>query len=209
VDRETYRAPPEFITVREATIQVKQPGFRTKSMVEVTTSPDPEEATREDLAALYLARWNNELDLRAIKSTMQMNELRCKPPEMVHREIRAHVPACNLIRTVMAQAASKQDLPPRTIRFKGAIQILEAFQPVIELQSARGLDHLLRLYQDLPDAIASRKVGNRPGRFEPRAKKHRRNHDDFLMRPRAEIKRDLAKGVINIQVPFVGWTDVW
>jgi hypothetical protein len=198
VDRETYRALPEFITVREAKIQVKQPGFRTKSIVVVTTLLDPDEATREDLGALYLARWNNELDLRAIKSTMQMDELRCKTPEMVHREIWAHVLAYNLIRTVMAQAAAKQDLMPRTISFKGAIQILEAFQPVIELQSTRGPDHRLRLYQDLLDAIASRKVGNRPGRFEPRAKKHRRNHYDFLMRPRAEIKRDMAKGVINI-----------
>ncbi|MDB5346553.1 MAG: Transposase domain protein [Schlesneria sp.] len=71
VDRETYLALPDSVTVREAKIQVKQPGFRTKSIVVVTTLLDPAEATREDLGALYLARWNNELDLRAIKSTMQ------------------------------------------------------------------------------------------------------------------------------------------
>jgi Transposase DDE domain len=198
VNRETFHALPDFVTVREAKIQIKQRGFRTKSIVVVTTLLDPREVTKADLGALYLARWNNELDLRAIKSTMQMDELRCKTPEMVHKEIWAHVLAYNLIRTVMAQAASKHDLLPRTISFKAAIQTLEAFQPVIELQSGQGPAHRFRLYHDLLDAVATHEVGNRPGRFEPRAKKHRRNHYNFLMRPRAEIKRDMARGVIII-----------
>ncbi len=46
------------------------------------------------------ARWQNELDLRSIKSTMQMGELRCKTTEMVRKEIWAHVLANNLICTV-------------------------------------------------------------------------------------------------------------
>ena len=44
---------------------------------------------------------------------MQMRELRCKTPESVRKEVWAHVLAYNLIRTVMAQAAAKHDLPPR------------------------------------------------------------------------------------------------
>jgi hypothetical protein len=170
VDRETFHALPGFVTVREARIQIKQQGFRTKSIVVVTSLLDPKEVSREDLGALYLARWNNELDLRAIKSTMQRAELRCKTPEMVHKEIWAHVLAYNLIRTIMAQAASKHDLLPRTISFKGAIQTLEAFQPVIELQSGRGPVHRFRICQELLDAIASHEVGDRPGRFEPEPK---------------------------------------
>ena len=106
VDRQTYNALPDSITVREARVRVEQPGFRTRSVVVVTTLLDPEQASKEDLAALYRARWNNELDLRSIKVTMQMDVLRCKTPELVRKEIWAHVLAYNLIRTVMAQAAA-------------------------------------------------------------------------------------------------------
>src|SRR6201997_1060286 len=67
LDREEYHALPEFITVREARIRVRQPGFRTRSLVVVTTLLDPRRTTREDLAALYRARWHNELDLRSLK----------------------------------------------------------------------------------------------------------------------------------------------
>ena len=71
----------------------------------MTTLLDPQQTTKEDLATLYRARWNNELDLRSIKSTMQMHHLRCKTPELVHKEIWTHILAYNLIRTIMAQAA--------------------------------------------------------------------------------------------------------
>src|SRR5262249_35119663 len=91
LDRETYRALPESITVREARVRVLQPGFRTKSVVVVTTLLDPEQVTKEDLATLYRARWHAELDLRSIKSAMQMGELRCKTPELVRKEVWAHV----------------------------------------------------------------------------------------------------------------------
>src|SRR5947209_1694242 len=105
----TYKALPEFITVRETRIRVTQPGFRTRSFVVVTTLTDAQQTTKEDLATLYRARWNNELDLRSIKSTMQMRELRCKTPELVRKEVWAHVLAYNLLRTVMAQAAARHD----------------------------------------------------------------------------------------------------
>src|SRR5262245_56756480 len=132
LDREAYRALPEFITVRETRIRVAQPGFRVRSVVVVTTLLDPLRTTKEDLAALYRARWNAELDLRSIKSAMQMRELRCKTPELVRKEVWTHILAYNLIRTVMAQAAATHDVLPRSISFTGAMQTLEAFQPLLE-----------------------------------------------------------------------------
>jgi hypothetical protein len=65
---------------------------------------------------------------------MQMDILRCKTPESVRKEIWTHILAYNLIRTIIAQAASKHDVEPRSISFKGAIQTLEAFQPLIAIQ---------------------------------------------------------------------------
>src|SRR4029450_12597766 len=86
------------------------------------------------LAGLYRARWNAELDLRSLKQTLQMDVLRCKRPELVRKELWAHILAYNLIRTVMAQAATTHGVEPRSVSFKGAAQTMEAFQPVLALR---------------------------------------------------------------------------
>jgi hypothetical protein len=198
LDWKTLKALPEYITVRETFIPIAQPGFRTKTIVVVTTLLDHRQITPEDLATLYRARWNNELDLRSIKCTLQMHELRCKTPELVRKEIWAHILAYNLIRTIMAQAAATHDLMPRSISFKGTVQTLEAFQPLIELRGMHYPARLLQFYRHLLDAVATHQVADRPNRFEPRVKKHRRNHYGWLMRPRAEVKLLMAKGLVKI-----------
>jgi hypothetical protein len=195
LDWQTYKALPQYITIREARVRVRQPGFRTRSIVVVTTLLDPEQASKEELASLYRARWNDELDLRSLKSTMQMSELRCKTPELVRKEVWTHVLAYNLIRTVMAQAAARHGVAPRVISFTGAMQTLEAFQPLLEFGARQDAAGRLRLYHELLDAIASHRVGDRPDRYEPRLKKRRRNNCDWLTKPRAEMKRKMAKGV--------------
>src|SRR6516165_6886040 len=198
LDREEYHALPDFVTVRETRVRVLQPGFRTREIVVVTTLLDPKQTTKEDLATLYRARWHNELDLRSLKSAMPMRELRCKTPELVRKEVWTHILAYNLIRTVMAQAAARHGVAPRTISFTGAMQTLEAFQPLLEFGAAQTADSRLGLYHDLLAAIASHRVGDRPDRYEPRLKKRRRNNYDWLTKPRAEIKRKMAKGLIVI-----------
>jgi hypothetical protein len=195
LDRETYRALPASITVREARVRVPQPGSRVRSVVVVTTLLDPKRATKEDLAALYRARWHAELDLRSLKAAMQLRALRGKTPELVRKEVWAHVLAYNLIRTVRAQAAARHDVLPRSISFTGAMQTLEAFQPLLEFGAARDAADRLRLCHELLDAIATHEVADRPDRYEPRVKKRRRNHYGWLTKPRAEIKRKMAKGV--------------
>jgi Transposase DDE domain len=199
LDWKDYKALPEFIMVRETRIRVTQPGFRTRSFVVVTTLTDAQQATKEDLATLYRERWNNELDLRSITSTMQMRELRCKTPELVRKEVWAHILAYNLLRTVMAQAAARHEITPRSISFAGAMQTLKAFQPLLEFgASAADAAARLRLYHELLDAIATHRVGDRPDRYEPRLKKRRRNYYDWLTKPRAEMKRKMAKGATAI-----------
>ncbi len=198
VDRKTYNELPDSITVREVRSRVERPGFRTRWIVVVTTLLDPGQASKEELASLYRARWNNELDLRSIKVTLQMDRLRCKTPELVRKEIWAHVLAYNLIRTVMAQAAAGEGVPPRTISFKATLQVLEAFRPVIAFRADRGAGHLSALYGQLLRAIAVHRVADRPDRFEPRlAKKGPRAYQN-LTRPRREIKLQMLKGAIKI-----------
>src|SRR5205814_7068937 len=114
--------------------------------------------TKDDLAQLYRARWHAELDLRSLKQTLQMDVLRCKTPELVRKELWAHILAYNLIRTIIAQAASKHGIEPRSISFKGAVQTLEAFQPVIALQGEQNAAFRKILYEHLLDAIARHRV---------------------------------------------------
>jgi hypothetical protein len=195
VDRPTYNTLPDATTVREARFRVEQPGFRTRSVVVVTTLLDPGQASKEELASLYRARWNNELDLRSIKVTLQMDMLRCKTPGLVRKEIWAHVLAYNLIRAVMAQAAAREEVAPRSVSFKAALQVLAAFRPLIDCQAHRGAGHRAVLYEQVLRAVAAHRVADRPDRFEPRMAKRRPEKYDRLTRPRAEIKSEMAKRV--------------
>ena len=110
------------------------------------------------------------------------------------RAVWAHLLAYNLVRKAMAQAAATHGVLPRSISFTGAMQTLEAFQPLLEFGAAREAASRLGLYHDLLDAIATHRVGDRPDRYEPRLKKRRRNNYDWLTKPRAELKRKMAKG---------------
>jgi hypothetical protein len=194
IDREAYALLPEFLLVRETRVRVEQPGFRTTTLVIATTLLDADEFTKDDLAQLYRARWHAELDLRSLKRTLQMDVLRGKTPDLVRKEIWAHVLAYNLIRTVMAQAATRHDTEPRSISFKGAVQTLQAFQPVIAMLGEQDLELCRRVYQQVLDAITTHRVADRPDRFEPRLRKRRPKHYAFLRKPRHEVKRQMLKG---------------
>ncbi len=198
VGRKAQLAMPRYLTVREVRVSIKQPGFRTKVMVIVTTLLDPVRYPKQDLADLYRQRWNNELDLRSIKTTMQMDQLRCMTPESVRKEVWTHILAYNLIRAIMAQAAMQHGIQPRSISFKGALQTLEAFQPLIDYQGHRGRDFRLHLYEQLLNSIVLHRVGDRPDRFEPRRRKRRPPMYGYLQMPRNEAKTAMLKGANNI-----------
>ena len=195
MDKQSREAAPDFLEIRECSISIDQPGFRSEKIVIVTTLLDPFEFTKDDIAEIFFRRWNVELDLRCLKSEMKMEMLRCKTPELVRKEIWTYILAYNLIRTVMAQAATKHKLHPRSISFKGTIQTLEAFQQLIAFTSEHDTARRVQLYEHLLNAIATHRVANRPGRFEPRKKKRRKRKYPWLVKPRHQTKLELLKGV--------------
>ena len=194
IDTESYNRLPEFLMVRECRARVEQAGFRAQTLIVATTLLGAGEFTKDDLAQLYRARWHAELDLRSLKQTLQMDVLRCKAPELVRKELWTHILAYNLIRTVIAQAASKHGIEPRSISFKGAAQTLEAFQPVIALQGEGDAAFRRAVYEQLLQAIASHRVADRPDRYEPRRRKRRPKPYDRLMKPRQQAKREMRNG---------------
>ena len=196
LDWATYKNLPDYLEIREVHVRVEQAGFRTKELVVVTTIIDPNEATKEDLASLYRSRWSQETDIRDIKISLQMDILRCKTPELVRKEIWTHILAYNLVRTVMAQAATHAGVQPREISFRGTVQTLRAFQPLMSCQP----DPVVRqkIYGHLLEAVAAHRVANRPDRYEPRKRKRNPRKADMMTKPRSELKRLLRKGVTKI-----------
>ena len=108
MDEATYATIPETLTLRQIMIAVQEPGFRVERIVVVCTLLDERQYTAEELAQLYRARWNIELDIRALKQSLGMEPLRTKTPEMIRQELWAHWLAYNLIRKVIAQAARRR-----------------------------------------------------------------------------------------------------
>jgi hypothetical protein len=192
MDEATYSQMPDEIRVRELRFRVEQPGYRVDEIVLVTTLLDPIVYTKEELADLFLKRWNIELDLRSIKIVMQMDVLRCKSPDLVDKEIWAHMLAYNIIRELMATAAAKNVVQPRELSFKGAMQAHAAFRDAMRTADLERRDHL---WEAMFVTIAHDRVGDRPGRVEPRAKKRRPKQYDLLNCSRAEARNRLAPGL--------------
>jgi putative transposase len=181
MDQATYESLPETITVRELRIQIKQRGFRTKQVTLVTTLTNAKRYSREELGALYRQRWHVELDLRSLKVTMHLEDLRGQTPAMVRKEIWAHLLAYNLIRRTMAAAAIKHECQPRSISFAGALQTVSGS---LQQASVSSPCELHRLAEQKLESIASHRVGKRPNRVEPRAVKRRPKKQKLLMQPR-------------------------
>jgi len=181
---EQYRRYPKSLVMRQVTVDARDRDNRAERFKVITTILDAS-TDGAQIGDLYERRWDGEVDIRSIKSTMQMDILRCKTPEMVHKEIWAHLLAYNLLRTVMALAASENGLEPRQVSFKGAKQAVTAFAPKIEAARPKARPALI---DALLAVIAYHRVGDRPGRWEPRARKRRPKPGARLTQPRAEAR---------------------
>lgn len=164
-----FEAAPAALTVRE---------LHTGGKILVTTLLCAKETPKAALKILYQRRWHVELDLRNIKTTLGLDTLTCKTPGMVEKEVWVYLLAYNLIRLVMAQAASLTDLLPRQLSFKHTVQLWVIWnQRHRKMNGNEQLGTLLLL-------IAQQRVGNRSGRIEPRALKRRSKPYPLLTVPR-------------------------
>lgn len=186
MDEDDYRRVPDTLTVRELRIRAPQKTLRRRSLVVVTTLRDPRAYPKAAVADLFRLRWHAELDLRSLKVVLHLDVLRSKTPAMAHKELWSHLLAYNLLRTVMAQAAQEHGGDPRRLSFTGALQTLRAFALLLQHSPAPELPALVRR---LLAAIARHRVGNRPDRVEPRARKRRPKPYKLLTKARDEARR--------------------
>jgi hypothetical protein len=192
MDQETYDRLPQQLEVREVQVNVNVPGFRSESLVIVTSLLALSDCSRDELAALYRKRWTVELHFREIKSMMSLDVLRCKSPAMVRQELWTGLLAYNLIRQSILQSAASAERRPDELSFTATMQMLantwlaatvvveansDATHPLVALRVAHGGSH---------------RVGNRPDRVEPRAVKRRPKQHDLLTKPRAQASAELV-----------------
>jgi len=178
-----WKRIPGRMNVREITVVVGIKGFRTQNITIATTLTDPVAFPAQAFADLYRKRWRVELYLRDIKTTMGMDILRCKTPEMVAKELWMHVIAYNLIRAVMQESAILHRAPPERLSFKGTLATVRQWARVL---SYAGFDEKRRLvlYGVMLACIARDTVPLRPNRTEPRARKRRPKGYQLLNKPR-------------------------
>lgn len=174
---EAYAAAPETLAMREVAVDGR---------ILVTTLRDPRDVHKRELAQLYARRWHVELDLRNIKTTMGMDVLRCKTPEMVDKELWAGLLAYNLMRLMMAQAAAQTGVDPRQLSFKHTVQMWNQW---LSHSAGRGQSPPPDLFR----LIAQRRVARRPDRIEPRACKRRPKSSKWLKVPRSVARQQIRE----------------
>lgn len=172
-----YEQAPDQLTVRE---------LATGGKVLVTTLLCSKDTPKAALKALYRERWQVELDLRCIKTTLGMETLSCKTPPMAEKEVWTYLLAYNLIRIMMAEAALFTEQLPRQLSFKHTVQLWVAWRRCGPGYRDGDFEKLLLF-------IAQQKVGRRPDRIEPRAVKRRSKPFPLLMKPRNEAREYIEK----------------
>ena len=183
---EEFAALPETLPLRMIRLRVAAQGFRTREVVLITTLTDAQAYPADALRELYGERWQVELHFAQIKTTLAMDVLRCKSPEMITREVLMHQIAYNLVRSLMQRSAHVHRVALGRISFKGTLDTLRHWSAIIAAagktprQQARLIDQMLEL-------IANDEVPERPGRSEPRAKKRRQKNYQLLTKPRAKM----------------------
>ena len=174
------------LSVRVIRFSLEVPGYRAQSVTLVTTLLDAQAFPAQELARLYARRWCVELWFRDIKTTMGMEELRCKSPGMVHKELEMFFIAYNLIRCLMVQAGQVGDVPVQWLSFKGTVDSARQFSLAIAQATSRKKQK--QLIGQLLEIIARDQLPDRPDRREPRAVKRRPKPYPLLNRPRHEFQ---------------------
>jgi hypothetical protein len=185
-----YRRLPDEVTVREVRYKVEVKGFRPNEITLATTLLDSEEYPKEELAQLYELRWEAEIDLRHLKTTMRMEHLPNRTPHMVRNELYMHLLAYNLVRTLMLQTGVTYQVTPVMLSFQATIQHLLNFSG--ELAHESEPETRQRIHRELLYSISKERLPIRPGRVEPRLKKRRPKSYGWLKKPRNQLQAEMG-----------------
>jgi hypothetical protein len=191
--KEMHRSLPEQLELREVKYVISEPGRKQSPFVVVTNMLErsgDEGVSAQDMADLYGFRWNVELDIRSIKTHLNMDFMRCKSPPMVHTEFWMKLLAYNLIRMTGGLAAKQESILPREISFVSTCQFILSNWDIACFSNPNRNGFIRQFLR----CIAQCRVGHRPGRIEPRCIKRRRDQYPLMVEPRNQLRRRLSKG---------------
>lgn len=176
---------PDSLTLRMITFCINIPGIRTKKITIITTLVDPKAFPKDAFVELYRKRWMAELFLKDIKISRGMDVLKCKTPAMVHKELRMHIIAYNIIRKLMLKAGKLHGVSAFRISFKGTLDTLREWSPLMKLLNEK---KVLEMIKFLLKYLSKDIVPYRPNRLELRTRKRRPKNYQLLNKPRREFK---------------------
>jgi hypothetical protein len=180
---------PETLTVREVCFQVEKPGFRSQKIILVTTLLDAQQYPKAQLAALYRLRWTaTEVNLRHLKTTLKMEMIYAKTPEIVTKDLWMHLLAYNLLRLLMLQSARRTQVDALRLSLQGTRQMFNQFRTLFAACRQRERQ---RLYDSLLLLLGQDLVPLRPDRVEPRVLKRRPKNFPRMQLPRQFLKLKL------------------
>ena len=188
LSKDEFDALHQTIIVREIYYYIVIPGFRTQRVSLITTLLDKTTYSPLEIVELYGKRWDVELDLRHLKTTLGMDVLRCKTPSMVRKEIYVYLLAYNLLRSLLWSARTTYGTPPLRLSLQGTRHHLNNFIP--ELLTASNAKRQ-QIYRILVKVIAHKAVSDRPGRSEARVRKRRPKAYPLMTKPRHEYVAQL------------------
>jgi hypothetical protein len=165
-----HASMPAALLGRELRYHVVARGRRTRVVTIATTLLDPTRYPKREVARLYGLRWEVETNFRHLKTTLSMEQLKCRSADGVIRELMIVVLVYNLVRAAMVRAAARQRAAPNRVSFVDALRRLRA--RCGEPAMAGEIDLIVNPV--------------RPGRWHPRVLKRRIKPYDLLNRPRCE-----------------------
>jgi hypothetical protein len=180
-----WRGLPATLTLRAIKGSLYQKGFRVRQVTVVTTLLDAQLYPPRDILYAYLRRWRLEMCLDDLKTTLHMESLRSRSPEMAQKELYMRLIAHNLVRCTMAQAATEHNVPLDQISFKGSLDAIRQFSQA--MAQAKSKKKRQELWAELLRILAADLVPERPNRREPRAVKRKKNRYPRLVGPRAKF----------------------
>jgi hypothetical protein len=183
-----FAALPSTLTVRQIYYYIFIPGFRTQQVSLITTLLDTKTYPSLEIVKLYGFRWEVEVNLKHLKTTLGMDVLRCKTPSMVRKEIYVYLLAYNLLCGLMWSAGTTYDTSPLRLSLQGTRHHLNNF--ITQLLAVTSTQRH-RIYLTLLKVIAHKAVPERPGRIEPRVRKRRPKAYPLMTKPRNQLRKQL------------------
>jgi hypothetical protein len=169
-DKTDPNIPRRAVAGRLIALRVQRRGFRSQMLYLFTTLRDPKAYSALDLLDLYGARWQAELNLRSVKTQLQLHALECKSAAMAEKEWLAGLLAYNLIRSLMVAAAARFKRSVHILSFSRTLDLLRSWITLQSPCASRDATAWERLLGLAAQCQHPRRKTTRPP--EPRAKRY-------------------------------------